>query len=186
MTSPEKKAAVSPDTSPLGNEVGLRGMTRELVSNERRQELVLEHRIELSRGAAGPTLKLYIDGKSVLDFLRQVEQAVPEIRQRDLVVGLVLDTLEKNPALNLTFERSTIELSVGRSDKEWADIRDQKLRAGIASGEFPLGHLAVVSGARHLLDIGGSAEVLRRDMFTRADKWIAALVREQREVPSDS
>jgi len=165
----------------IGREtIGLRESAQDLVAAQKRSDLLLEHRIELVRGSEGPNLRLQIHGISAIEFLKKVEEVIPDIRSRDALVALALNLDEKHRILGEKIEQGRIETPIGRSESEWAKICDSELRAGIGGRSIPLRDLMIASGARHLVEPERAPETIRREIFTRADRWITELKQEEK------
>lgn len=182
MNSPVNKPRAAAEEISGGNEIGLREMTRTLVDTEKRHEVIREHGVDLSRGSDGPQVKLHIHGISAIEFLQKVEAVVPDIGERDALVGFALGNRGINRVLNETIERSTIEAPIGRSESEWGAIRDGALARGIEGFR----DLVIVSAARFLVEPDRVAEPWRPTTYTRADKWIAELQRQEGDTVEES
>lgn len=169
MTSPEiKPSGTAPEITTTNHEVGLREVTQSIINEEKRNQMLHEHSVELYRGFDGPRMTLQVHGISAVEFLRKVESIIPNIRECDPMVKLVLENPTTNRALNETIERGTISAVIGRTPEEWGTVRDAKLAEGIASFR----DLAIISGARYLVEPDRLPEARP---YTRADKWLAEL-----------
>ncbi len=169
MTSHEiKPSGTVPETATTNHDVGLREITRSIIDDQKRNQMIQEHSVELHRSFDGPQMTLNVHGISAVEFLRKVESVIPDIRERDPMVKLVLDNPTVNRELAETIERRTISAVIGHTPEEWGAVRDAKLAEGIASFR----DLAIISGARYLVEPDSLPDARP---YTRADKWLAEL-----------
>jgi hypothetical protein len=136
-----------------------------------------EFEIDLSRGSDGPRISMKVNGLSAVEFLEKLREVIPDIEQRSPLVQIALGSLKQSPILNETAASGRIVAPIGRTDTEWSRYADSQLSHGFGGREISVADLFIVSGARHLFEAERAAEPRQRDIFTRADKWIAELIK---------